>query len=79
MSLVPIYTETKWSKVPRLRKQHERGGLHPKPPDPEFKVLTPQPHMPPTSRVVPNIALEPNQNGLFHLISNQNFPEFWAE
>ena len=35
--------------------------------------------MPPPSRVVPNTPVEPNQNGLFHLISNQNFLEFWAE
>ena len=83
MSLIPIYTpewrEIRWSKVPSLRKQHDRWGLHPRPPDPEFKVLIPQPHTPPPSRVVPNTPVEPNRNGLFHLISNQNFPEFWAE
>ena len=50
MSLVPIYTpgwrETKWSKVPCLRKQRDGRGLNPGPPDPEFEVLTTQPHMP---------------------------------
>ena len=83
MSLVPIYTpgwrEIRWSKVPCLRKQHDRWGLHPIPPNPEFKVLIPQPLTPPPSRVVPNTPVKPNRNGLFHLISNQNFPEFWAE
>ena len=38
-SPVPIYTpawrETKWSKVPCLRKQHEGRGLNPGPPDQE--------------------------------------------
>ena len=51
MSPVPIYTpgrrETKGSKVPCLRKQRDGRGLSPGPPDPEFKVLTTQPHMPP--------------------------------
>ena len=43
MSLVPICTpgwrETKWSKVPCLRKESDRRGLSPGPPDPEFEVL----------------------------------------
>ena len=53
MWLVPIYTpgwrETKLSKVPCLRKQRDRRGLNPRPPDPlEFEVLTARrPHMPP--------------------------------
>ena len=51
MSPVPIYTpgwqETKWSKVPCLRKQHNRRGLNPRNPDPEFEVLTTRPHTPP--------------------------------
>ena len=51
MWLVPIYTpgwrETKWSKVPCLRQQHDRRGLKPRPPDPEFEVLTTWPHTPP--------------------------------
>ena len=51
MSPVPIDTpglrETKWRKVPGLRKQRDGQGLNPGPPDPEFKVLTTQPHLPP--------------------------------
>ena len=43
MSPVPIYTpgerETKWSKVPCLRKQRDGRGLNPQPPDSEFAVL----------------------------------------
>ena len=50
MSSVPIYTpgwrETKWSKVPCLRKQRDRWGLNPRPPDPEFEVFTARPHTP---------------------------------
>ena len=50
-SPVAIYTprwrETKWSKVPCLRKQRDGRGLNPGPPDPEFKVLTAWPHTPP--------------------------------
>ena len=75
----PGWREIRWSKVPCLGKQHDRWGLHPIPPNPEFKVLIPQPLTPPPSRVVPNTPVKPNRNGLFHLISNQNFPEFWAE
>ena len=48
---LPIYTpgwrETKWSKVPCLRKQCDRQGLNPIPPDLEFEVLTARPHTPP--------------------------------
>ena len=44
MSPVPIYTprwrDTKWSKVPSLRKQRDGRGLNPGPPDPEFEALT---------------------------------------
>ena len=53
VSPVPIYTpgwrETKWSKVPCLRKQRDGRGLNPGPPDPdpEFEVLTARPHTPP--------------------------------
>ena len=51
MSAVPIYTpgwrETKWSKVPCLRRQCDRRGLNPGPPDAEFEVLTTRPHTPP--------------------------------
>ena len=50
MSPVPIYTpgwrETKGSKVPCLRKQRDGRGLNPGPPDPEFELLTTQPHTP---------------------------------
>ena len=46
--LVPIYTpgwrETRWSRVPCLRKQGDRWGLNPRPPDPEFEVLTTLPY-----------------------------------
>ena len=37
----------KWSKVPCLRKQRDGRGLNPRPPDPEFEVLTTWPHTPP--------------------------------
>ena len=37
----------KWSKLPCLRKQRDRRGLNPGPPDPEFEVLTTRPHTPP--------------------------------
>ena len=37
------------SKVPCLRKQCNGQGLHPRPPDPEFQVLTAQRHTPPHS------------------------------
>ena len=44
---VPIYThgwrETKWSKVPCLRKQCGRWGLNPRLPDPDFAVLSARP------------------------------------
>ena len=61
MSPIPIYTpgwrETKWSKVSCLRKQHNWQGLNPRPPDPEFKVLTTQTHTPPMCKVqVSNIT-----------------------
>ena len=47
----PGWRETKWSKVPCLRKQRDGRGLHPGPPDLEFEVLTARPHTPPpTSR-----------------------------
>ena len=56
MSPVPIYTpgwrETKWSKVPCLRKQRDGWGLNPGPPDPEFEVLTTRPHTPPPSQCI---------------------------
>ena len=38
--------ETKWSKIPSLRNQRDGRGLNPGPPDPEFEVLTAQPHTP---------------------------------
>jgi len=48
---VPIYSpgwrETKWNKVPCLRKQRDWRGFNPGPPDPEFEVLTARPHTPP--------------------------------
>ena len=51
MSPVTTYTprrrETKWSKVPCLRKQRDGRGLNPGLPDPELEVLTARPHMPP--------------------------------
>ena len=39
--------EERQSKVPYLRKQRDRPGLNPGPPDPEFEVLTTRPHMSP--------------------------------
>ena len=51
MSPVPIYTpgwrETKWSKIPCLKKQRDRQSLTPGPPDADFKVFATQPHTPP--------------------------------
>ena len=51
MSPIPIYTpgwrEAKWSKVPCLREICDREGVNPRPQDPEFDVLTTQPHTPP--------------------------------
>ena len=51
MSPVPIYTpgwrETKWSKVPCLKKKRDGRGLDPGPPDPEMEVLTTRPQTPP--------------------------------
>ena len=51
MSPVPFYTpgrrETKWSKVPCLRKQRDGRVFNTGPPDPEFEVLTVWLHMPP--------------------------------
>ena len=41
----PGWRETKWSKVPCLRKQHDRWGLHSRPPDLGFEVLTARTHM----------------------------------
>ena len=50
MSPVHIYApgrrETKWSKVPCVRKQLDERGLNPGPPDAEFEVLTARPHTP---------------------------------
>ena len=46
----PEWRETKWSKVPCLRKQCKGRGFNLTPPDPEFKVLTTWPHMPPLSK-----------------------------
>ena len=31
------------------------------------------------SKLVPNIPVEPNQNGPFHLMYQPKFPEFWVE
>ena len=36
-----------WRKVPCLRKQRDRRGLNPEPPDSGFEVLTTRPHTPP--------------------------------
>ena len=51
ISLVAIYTpsrtETKWSKVPCLRKQRGGQGLNAGPPYLKLEVLTTRPHMPP--------------------------------
>ena len=48
MSPISIYTpgwrETKWSKLPCLRKQRDGRGLNPRP---EFEELTARPHTPP--------------------------------
>ena len=44
---VSQWRETKSSRVPCLRNQHDGWGLNPWPPDLEFKVLAAQPHMPP--------------------------------
>ena len=57
MSPVPNYTpgwrETKWSKVPCLRKQPDGRSLYPppppQPPHPGFGVLTTRPHTPPST------------------------------
>ena len=46
MSPVPIYTPG-LSKVSCLAKQRDGRGLNPRPPDPEFEVLTALPHTPP--------------------------------
>ena len=43
----PKWRETKWSKVPCLRKQHNGRGSNPRPPDPEFGELTARPHTAP--------------------------------
>ena len=43
----PGWRETKWSKVPCLRKKRDGWGLNPGTPDPEFEVLTTRPHTPP--------------------------------
>ena len=40
----PWWRETKWSKVPWLRKQRDGRGLYPGPPNMEFEVLTARPH-----------------------------------
>ena len=42
----PGWRETKWSKIPFLRKQHDGQDLNTRPPDLEFKVLTAVPQMP---------------------------------
>ena len=39
--------ETKWNKIPCRRKQRDGRGVNREPPDPEFEVLTAQPHTPP--------------------------------
>ena len=61
MSWVPLlYTlsgEIKRSKVPCLKNQHNGQGLNLGLPDPEFEVLTAQPHMPPQLfRVSPTLS-----------------------
>ena len=57
----PWWRETKWSKVPCLRKQRDGRGLHPGPPDLEFEVLTARPHtLPPTNRWF--IVLQPEHD-----------------
>ena len=33
----------------------------------------------PPSKLVPNIPIGPNRNGLFHLMYQPKFPEFWVE
>ena len=48
----PGWRETKWSKVPCLRKQRVRQGLNPRPPVPECEVFTVQPHMPPQKFII---------------------------
>ena len=47
-----VWRETKWSKVPCLRKQ--RNG----PPDPEFEALTGRQHTPPQKPRLPLILVE---------------------
>ena len=41
-----VWRETKWSKIPYLRKQHDGQDLNTRPPDLEFEVLTALPQMP---------------------------------
>ena len=33
----------------------------------------------PPSKLVPNILVGPNRNGLFHLMYQPKFPDFWVE
>ena len=41
-----VKRETKWGKVPCLRKQHDGRSLDPGPPDPKFEASTARPHIP---------------------------------
>ena len=49
--MAPVYTpgwrESKWSKVPCLRKHLDGRGFNTRPSDPEFEVLTTRPPTPP--------------------------------
>ena len=43
------------------------------------KMIRPVKEMIRPSKLVPNIPAGPNQNGLFHLMYQPKFPEFWVE
>ena len=60
--------ERQRSKGPCLKKQRNRQGLNPRPPDAEFEVLITRPHMPPLNYVgIIHKKVIKNINGLFYV------------
>ena len=66
----PGWGQTKWSKVPCLRKQHDGRGLNPRPPDPEFQMLTARPHTSSSKKVSPYLKQALKLNFSFWISQN---------
>ena len=65
-----IWVDTKWSKVPCLRKQRDRRGLNHGPQDPECEVLTARQQTPPQNFLLEKISKSKISNPKKNLLSS---------